>query len=143
MSEFDPTEMENEDLEIDFSDQSERPQWKAGDVELYVSGYEVGNSQNSGRKQITWTLRAPSVNNFTVKHYTGLDKEGVWSTEQIVVSLGIGKPGEKIVLSKRKTLGLRLMAKIELQKYNGKNYPKIKKCMPHPDGPVDPNAAPF
>lgn len=144
MNEFDPTEIPTDDiLEIDLGAQAERPQWKAGKVELFVDGYSVGPAQSSGKDQITWVLRAPSVNNWTFKHYTGLSDTSIWNTEAILVALGLAKPGDKVVLNKRQTLGRRFMAEIEMREYNEKFYPKIKKCFPHPKGPVDTDAAPF
>jgi hypothetical protein len=146
MNDFDPTETEAEDvLELDLGDQPEKQQFKEGDYEFIVDSYSIAPAKSSGDKQITWVLRFPSVNNWTIKHYTGLTHTRIWSTEQIVVALGLAKAGEKMVLDKRKTIGRRAMAKIVLEQGQDgdRMWPKVKKVFPHKDGPVDPNALTF
>lgn len=147
MNDFDPTETEADDLlELDLGDQPERPQWKEGEYEFIVDSYSVGPAKSSGDNQITWVLRFPSVNGWTIKHYTGLTKTRIWSTEAMVVALQVGKAGEKIVLNKRQTIGRRAIAKVVMEPGNDgsdKMWPKIKSVKPHPKGAVDPDSAPF
>lgn len=128
---------EDENIDIDLSTVQDRIEWKdKTDYTFFVDSLEVGDSKNSGRKQITWKLKCPDVNNWSLKHYTGLDDAGIWATEEILIALGLATKGEKLTLPKRKAIGRRLTGYVILEEYNGRMSAKIKKIKPHKQGPV-------
>jgi hypothetical protein len=134
----DDVDQDDENIDIDLSNQTERVEWKdKTEYTFFVDSLEVGESKNSGRKQITWKLKCPAVNNWSLKHYTGLDDTGLWATEEILIALGLITKGDKVVsVPKRKCIGRRLSGYVILEDYQGRPSAKLKKVKAHKDGPV-------
>lgn len=138
MSEFDATAIpEDEIFEVDLNAESKSFNgWKAEKVEAFISTIEFGTSKSSGNPMITWTYRVPSVNNWTIKHYTVTSGEGKWKAQEAIIAADLGKEGEKTTLVKRNCIGRRVMIQIKLEEYNGKMQGKVDKVLPHKDGAV-------
>lgn len=115
-------------IQVDFTDVSlEFEPIPAGLYEVSVNSVEVLPSKKTKKPYVKWTFRVevPEHDGRLLFFNTTLQKQGLFSLAQTLMALGYEVPKDSVELDLDDTIGLRCMARVTQELYQGNMKNKV------------------